>query len=282
MSAAIGVLIIGHMTVDLVPGGRELGGTVSYAAPTYAAFGHNVAILTSAAANEPLLQELAPFAKLRVLPAAASLTYENVYSERGRRQYVRATARPLPASAAPEAWLDAPYLHLGPLAGEIEPGEMAQRFPRATKMLTLQGMMRRWDDDGLVKLRHWYDEEALERFDIVVYSEEDVQQFPQLTDRVRRVCPHLVVTNGRNGGTHYHDGGAWHYESMEVEPLDLTGAGDVFAASLLASLPRLAGDVQKAVQVAGRLAAYSVTRRGLDSAPKPIEIEREMTRVLED
>ncbi len=282
MSAEIDVLVIGHITVDIVPGGRELGGTVSYAAATYAAFGHRVAILTSAARNEPLLQELAPFAELRVLPAEASLTYENVYDERGRRQYVRATARPLPASAVPKAWLDAPYLHLGPLAGEIEPREMARLFPTATRMLTMQGMMRRWDADGLVRLRHWRDEEALERFDIVVYSEEDVQQFPQLTERVRRLCPHLIVTNGRKGGTHYHDGGARHYESIEVEPLDLTGAGDVFAASLLASLPRLGGDVHKAAQAAGRLAAYSVTRRGLDSAPKPQEIEREITRVLED
>ena len=282
MSAAIDVLVVGHMTVDLVPGGRELGGTVSYAAPTYTAFGHNVAILTSAARKEPLLKQLAPFARLRVLPATASLTYENVYGACGRRQYVRATARPLPASEVPENWTDAPYLHLGPLAGEIEPREMAQRFPNAIKMLTLQGMMRRWDADGLVKLRHWYDEEALERFDIVVYSEEDVQQFPQLTERIRRVCAHLVVTNGRNGGTHYHDGGARHYDSIEVEPLDLTGAGDVFAASLLASLARMGGDVHKAVQVAGRLAAYSVTRSGLDSAPKPLEIRREIARVLKD
>ena len=282
MTADIDVVVIGHMTVDLVPGGRELGGTVSYAAATYAAFGHKAAILTSAARNEPLLHELEPFAELRVLPAPASLTYENVYGERGRRQYVRATARPLPASSLPDAWLNAPYLHLGPLAGEIDPREMAQRFPSATKMLTMQGMMRRWDEDGLVGLRHWYDEEALQLVDIVVYSEEDVQKYPQLTDRVRRLCPHLLVTNGRHGGTHYHDGGARHYASIDVEPLDLTGAGDVFAASLLASLPRLGGDVHKAVQVAGRLAAYSVTRRGLDSAPKPQEIERETARVFED
>lgn len=282
MTAEIDVLVIGHMTVDLVPGGRMLGGTVSYAAPAYAAFGHNVGILTSAARDEPLLQHLMPFAKLKVLPAATSLTYENVYSECGRQQYVRATAQPLRFADVPVSWTDAPYLHLGPLAGEIDPREMAQHFPDATKMLTLQGLMRRWSDDGLVKFRRWFDEQALTCIDIVVYSEEDIHQYPQLTDQVRRVCEHLVVTNGRNGGSYYHDGGVLHYDSIAVEPHDLTGAGDVFAASLLGALAQLRGNVAKAVQVAGRLAAYSVTRSGLDSAPTPAEIEREIAKVFKE
>ena len=70
-----------------------------------------------------------------------------------------------------------------------------------------------------------------------------------------------------------------HYDSIALQPRDLTGAGDVFAASLLGALPRLNGDVGKAVQVAGRLAAYSVTRAGLDSAPTVAEIESEMQRI---
>ena len=169
-----------------------------------------------------------------------------------------------------------PFVHLGPLAAEIDPREMAENFPDATIMLTLQGMMRRWDADGLVKFRRWFDESALELIDIVVFSEEDVHQYPQLTDESRRVCKHLVVTNGRNGGTYYHDGGSMHYDSVLVQPRDLTGAGDVFAASLLGVLPRLAGDVVKSIQVAGRLAAYSVTRAGLDSAPTAAEIDAEL------
>ncbi|PJF33931.1 MAG: hypothetical protein CUN57_00865, partial [Phototrophicales bacterium] len=80
MTSEIDVLLIGHMTADLVPGGRMLGGTVSYAAPTYAAFGHRVGILTSAAYNESLLKYLLPFGKLMVIPSENSLTYENIYT----------------------------------------------------------------------------------------------------------------------------------------------------------------------------------------------------------
>ena len=131
----------------------------------------------------------------------------------------------------------------------------------------------------MVKFRRWCDEDALKLIDIVVYSEEDIHQYPQLTEKARRFCKHLVVTNGRNGGSYYHDGGAMHYDSLAVQPRDLTGAGDVFAASLLASLPSVSGDVAKAVRLAGRLAAYSVTRAGLQSAPTAAEIECELQRL---
>ena len=276
MTTAIDVLLIGHMTVDLAPGGRMLGGTVSYAAPTYAAFGHRVGIVTSAAANEPLLEQLRSHGELIVLPSDQSLTYENVYNKSGRQQYVRATASPIALSDVPDEWKSAPYVHLGPLAGEIDPLEMARGFPAATIMLTMQGLMRRWDDGGLVRFRRWFDEDALKQIDIVVYSEEDVHQFPQLTNEIRPVCQHLVVTNGRNGGTYYHCGESIRYDSIAVEPHDLTGAGDVFAASLLGSLSALGGDVASAVRAAGKLAAYSVTRGGQKSAPTAAEIAIEL------
>ena len=279
MTSAIDILLIGHLTVDLVPGGRMLGGTISYAAPTYAACGHKVGILTSAAVDEPLLGQLLPFGELSLRPAENSLTYENVYSDSGRTQYIRATANFLRYSDVPVGWTQAPYVHLGPLAAELDPREVAEHFPKATIMLTPQGMMRDWSDDGQVKFRRWFDERALEQIDIVVYSEEDVSQYPQFTDAARRVCKHLVVTNGRKGGTYYHAGGSMHYDSLLVTPQDLTGAGDVFAASLLGALPMLSGDVAKAVQVAGKLAAYSVTRAGLASAPTADEIKYEIERV---
>lgn len=282
MKSEIDVLIIGHLTADLVPGGKMLGGTVSYAAPTYAALGHRVGVLTSAAYDEALVGELLPFASLAVFPAASSLTYENVYSASGRQQFVRSTARPLSSDDIPVGWLGAPLVHLGPLAAELDPLQMAQCFEQATIMLTLQGMMRCWDDDGLVRYRRWLDSEALRLVDIIVYSEEDIHAYPQLTDEIRQFGNHLVVTNGRAGGTYYCGNEKWHYQSMDVQPSDLTGAGDVFAACLLGLLPMVEYDYCKAVTIAGRLAAYSVTRSGVNSAPTTVEIENELQNTTED
>ena len=281
MTSAIDVLLIGHLTADLAPGGRALGGTVAYAAPTYAAFGHRVGIVTSAAAGEPLLDELRPFGELVVLPSERTLTYENVYSASGRRQYVRATASPIGAGDVPNEWMSARYLHLGPLAREIDPLEMARAFPKATVMLTLQGMLRRWDEDGLVKFRHWFDADALALIDIVVFSEEDVRELSQFIDELRRVCRHLVVTSGSRGGAYYHCGEVMPYDSVAVDARDLTGAGDVFAAALLGSLAALNGDVASAARLAGRLAAYSVTRSGPASAPTATEIASELAHATE-
>ena len=270
------------MTVDLVAEGRMLGGTVSYAAPTYAAFGRRVGILTSAAPDEPLVDHLRAHGEVVTLPSERSLTYENVYSECGRQQFVRATASPITFDDVPAGWNSAPYIHLGPLAGEIDPAEMARGFPDSMIMLTLQGMLRRWDADGLVQFRRWFDEEALRLISIVVYSEEDVHQFPQLTEEIRRICKHVLVTNGRKGGTYYHAGEAKHYDSISVEPRDLTGAGDVFAASLLSSLPAVGNRIEIAARIAGKLAAYSVTRAGLESAPTAAEIALVLRRFHKD
>ena len=181
-----------------------------------------------------------PFGDLVVLPGTSSLTYENVYSDSGRQQYVRATARPLTAADVPVGWISAPLVHLGPLAAELDPLNMAERFETSTVMLTLQGMMRRWNADGLVRFRRWFDDAALRLIDIIVYSEEDIQEYPQLTDEIRQFGNHLVVTNGRTGGTYYHVAEEWHFQSMDVQPSDLTGAGDVFRG-MLAGAPANGG-----------------------------------------
>ena len=282
MQSDIDVLVIGHMTADLTPAGTMLGGTVAYAAAVYAAFGHRVGILTSAAYDEALLGQLMRYGDVVSLPAETSLTYENVYSATGRQQFVRATARQLRYGDVPVGWTNAPYVHLGPLAAELDPLEMASGFPDAAVLLTPQGMMRRWDDGGLVRFRTWFDAAALRHIDIVVYSEEDILQQPTLTERLRAAGAHLIVTNGRDGGVYYHGDETMPYDSLDVVPVDLTGAGDVFAAALLGVLPLVNGDMRRAVKIAGRLAAYSVTRIGLDSAPTPAEIQRELARSRKD
>ena len=103
-----------------------------------------------------------------------------------------------------------------------------------------------------------------------------------MTDKVRGLARHLIVTNGRHGGTYYNSGGEMRYASLDVMPLDLTGAGDVVAASLLGVLPLVDNDMRKAVIIAGRLAAYSVTRSGLDSAPTSEEIAAAIKLFKED
>ncbi len=273
-------LLIGHMTADLTPGGRVPGGTVSYAARTAAAFGINVGLLTSAENNEPLLSAVTPYADTVSIPAEETTTYENIYLPTGRVQYVRGVAARLSAKDIPAHFAAAPLVHLAPIAGELD-NDIAQPFKGATVLLTLQGWLRRWDANGRVHFKRWFEPETLKHIDIVVFSEEDIVESPDMEAAFASAVKHLFVTRAEKGGTYYHNGVPTPYTTPAVELVHPTGAGDVFAAALLASLPIFNQDIFKATTVAARLAAISVTRFGLESAPTPDEVNAAIAYVKE-
>jgi len=270
MSESPDLVLIGHLTADITADGRVAGGTVSYAARTATAFGLNVGVLTSAAPDESLLNAISPYASLHVLPSEQTTTFENIYSQEGRVQYVRGVAAPLHAQDVPEAWLNAPFVHIAPIANEVQ-WDVAARFPHATVMLTLQGWLRRWNDTGLVRFKPWHDTRVLKHIDVVVFSEEDIAEAPEIEALYAASVKHVLVTRAERGGTYYHCGKPMTFSTPSVELVNPTGAGDVFAASLLASLRAFDGDYGAAIQVAARLAALSVTRSGLYGAPTPDE-----------
>lgn len=265
-------LLIGHMTADLTPTGRLPGGTVSYATRTAASFGLRVALLTSAIENDPLLASLTPYGEIVSLPAAETTTYENIYLPTGRVQYVRGVAAPLTAQDVPAHFLGAPLVHLAPIADEIDPN-IAHTFKDATVLLTLQGWLRRWDAEGRVSFKRWFDPDVLKSINIVVFSEEDIVESPQLETEFAGAVEHLFITRAEKGGTYYHWGNPFHYTTPQVELVNPTGAGDVFAAALLASLPALNNDLHAAIHVAARLGAVAVTRNLLEGAPTPDEVQ---------
>lgn len=265
-------LLIGHMSADLTPQGRLPGGTVSYATRTAAAFGLRVAVLTSSTADEPLLASMTPYGEVVSKPSAETTTYENIYLPTGRVQYVRGVAAKIGASDLPPHFIGAPLVHLAPLTDEVDP-QIAHTFKDSTVLLTLQGWLRRWDADGRVHFKRWYDPAVLESIDIVVFSEEDIIESPQLEQEFAGSVQHLFVTRAEKGGTYYHNGEAIHYTTPHVELVNPTGAGDVFASSLLASLPALDNNMRAAIRVAARLGAISVTRYLLDGAPTPEEVQ---------
>jgi sugar/nucleoside kinase (ribokinase family) len=267
-------ILIGHLTADLTPTGRTLGGTVSYAARVIQSFGLDVGMLTSAAPDEPLIEQLSPYvAEMVVLPASATSTFENIYTPTGRVQYVRGVASKIVASDIPAQWLSAPLVHLAPLTDEVDP-QIAHQFKNSTTLLTLQGWLRRWHADGRVHFKSWFDSDVLNDIDIVVFSEEDIAEAPELEAQFAGVVKHLFVTRAERGGTYYHWGQPVTYSTPQVELVHPTGAGDVFAASLLCGLHVTGGDMDRSIRIAAELAAVSVTRVGLDSAPTPQEVKQ--------
>jgi 1D-myo-inositol 3-kinase len=278
------VLLIGHITADVLPNEgpavRVLGGTVSYAARTYWAFGLRVGILTSAAADEPLLDELLPYAQIINVLATHTTTFENRYGPAGRTQYLLQRAGALGAAQLPHAWRSVSgIVQLAPLADEVD-AQMIGAFATrpALCFATLQGWLRQWDSNGRVQFRAWADAAALAALDFAIFSEEDVSAQPQIAERWRPHLRHMVQTQGERGGEVYHADSITRYSTPPVAVVSPTGAGDVFAAALAAALWRgLAWP--RALVLAARLAATCVTRPGILGTPTTHEVQAALATV---
>lgn len=254
-------LLIGTITADIVANGRILGGTVSYAAPIARLFGHDIRILSSANPDDSLLSPLFELAETKIVPAEHTPTFSNIYKPTGRQQIVHQTAKTVDPSMLPDAWKNSDLVHLAPLADDVD-YRFATQFPNAKVLLTPQGYMRRWGADGIVHFKEFLDKDVLGAIDILVLSKQDILAAPELEMEFPKYADHVVVTDGENGGAYYHNGDSMHYNAFPATELDPTGAGDVFAASLLASLPFVNFDMPSALVVAARLAALAVTVKG--------------------
>lgn len=215
-------VLIGHITADLTPQGRIAGGTVSYAARTAAAFGWRVGIVTSCRPDEPLLDPFRSFADIHIIPADETTTYENIYTDHGRLQYVRGRAGEILAENIPDKLRSAPLVHLAPIADEIRSG-VAAYFGESTILATLQGWMRQWGPDQVVHFKPFDHENLLKRVDVVVFSEEDIAAAPETEAWVSARARHTFVTRAEKGGSYYHDGQHDSYTTPKVSVVEPTG-----------------------------------------------------------
>jgi sugar/nucleoside kinase (ribokinase family) len=249
-----------------------LGGTVSYASPVARCFNHRVGIITSGAANEPLFETLKPYLADYVYhPALETSTFENIYEGRKRIQYLHHRAALLTPDLVPNDWRSVKLVHLAPLTDEVDTA-LVDLFPDAMIMVTPQGWMRQWGEDKRVFFKRFFDERVLRKVDMVVMSRQDIAEAPELEQEYAPLVKHLIVTDGSSGGTYYRNGVPEQYDAYPVQEVEPTGAGDVFATALLASLPRVGHDMHRAVRVAARLAALSVTRAGIENTVTAEEV----------
>lgn len=281
-------MVIGHVTRDLnvsssqpsrgefQTGRHRLGGSAAYAARTARALGCRVGVVTSAAPDLELDEELGDV-RIAVHAAQASTTFLNIYGG-GRRQVIRSVARPIDPAAVPDHW-HASLVHIGPVANECDPS-LVMSFPGAFIGVTPQGWMRGWDDAGDVTPRPWSDAtRILPHADAVVLSEEDVAGDRSLAADFARQTRCLVLTEGASGCTIYAAGDVQRIPAPTVRKVDPTGAGDVFAASFFYALQRTQNPAE-AARFANCCAARSVTRSGLSGSPRTEEVARCRRKII--
>lgn len=225
------LLAAGHVTWDEVGGRDVLGGAVSYAALAARQLGWDVAVLTSAGPEFDPAREL-PGIDVRLQPAARTTRFVNSYADGVRQQRMPARSADLDPGLVPEAWRRPDALLLAPVAGELGPG-FAHAFEAAAVGAIAQGYLRATDDDGHVHAARWRDPGAdLAGVHLLALSETDLPDGTRPSDLLRYV-PLVAVTRGWRGAALLSREGEQPVASLPRPEVDPTGAGDVFAATLL-------------------------------------------------
>jgi len=258
------------MTIDLTPNGPILGGTAAYAGLTASALGLRTVVVTSAGPG----LNLKPLANLNVttLPSETSTVFENSVQAGQRHQRLHSRAQSISAMDVPLAWRTTGIVHLAPVAQEVDP-QAIDVLSYSFLGVTPQGWMRSWDEDGNVNFRPWNDAASLlQSAEATVFSLEDVGGDESIIADMAQTSRVLVVTEGPRGARVYWRGQRRDFEAPQIEEIDSTGSGDIFATCFFIRLQQTR-DPWKAARFANLLAAASVARTGLDSVPDSGEIK---------
>lgn len=272
--AAPDFLVIGHMTRDEHPDGSfTLGGAVTFASIAARNLGYRVGILTSAAADFPEPELLHDIEIVR-LPSATTTTFQNIYTDHKRQQYVRDVAAHIHASDIPAEWQSAKIVLLGPLTNEVD-ADVAQAFsPETLVAASPQGWMRQWDETGRVKPRPWTQaHEILPHTDALILSEEDLGGYHERLTSYVELAPLVALTRGAHGVTIYRrQERPLEVPAFPTRAVDPTGAGDSFAAGFMIRLHET-NDPLQAARFGNATASLAIASRGAATMPTRAEVE---------
>lgn len=265
-------LLVGTVTKDLLPNHDFVtGGTITYAGMTVKQLGWRPTIITAAASDFAPPAYLAN-ADWRILPSNETTTFRNEYTPHGRRQTIGPIARSITAADIPANCRQATLVHLCPLAQDVEPS-VAGVFEDSLLVATPQGWLRQWDQQGFVSLGKWQGAaQILPRLHVAVISSEDVEDNWSLAETWAAQLSILIVTQGHEGCTIFSQGKTIRVPPRAAQPVDPTGAGDVFAAAFFIRFHET-NQLWDAAYFANVTASMAIERSGPEGVPGRTEIE---------
>ena len=270
-------LVIGHITVDITPAGPMMGGTAAYAALNARQHGLKVGIYTSFGL-ELSLDDLSGIQIINK-PTSASSTFENIYTETGRIQKIWSVGATLDVNDLPEVWKRSKIIHLAPVANEIAPFHPSALNAEILGA-TPQGWLRTWDETHAIHSGTWNEAIApILQESVAVLSSEDLNHDEAAIEQYVHTCKMLAITEGNKGSRLYWNGDVRKFPTRKVVELDPTGAGDIFASSFFIRL-LATRDPWEASRYANQVAAFSVTRKGMDSIPTREELKLALVEVI--
>ncbi len=247
--------IIGHIAIDRItlPSGyrfTSIGGPPTYAGFSARLLGASVVVISSVGydfRDEYLMRFTRAAIPLKYIRRSTKPTtkFEIVYFEDWSRS-LRLLSRCEVICSFPKNEVKAKAVLVAPICGEVDTCLLNEisRMSDVFKVIDVQGLVRRFDENGVVSISRWslsYD--LLSKFDVVKASrEEAIMAFncPHPIDAIRFLnrlgVRFPIVTLGGEGvmvGT--ANGKALYLPAYPVYLVDPTGCGDVFLGTFTMS-----------------------------------------------
>ncbi len=257
------LVAIGHVTFDETPSGVRPGGSAYYVALAARRLGLEVGLLTSVAPDFP--SDVVP-AGITVATVSSLRTTRYRVGEVGgsRTLTLLSRAEDIGIQHLPEEWKSAPLAVLCPVVGEVDPA-LVSAFDDASLAVLPQGWMRTRGKDGVMGPQPWEDaDDVLPLTQLLVLSEEDVPGSEETAVKWFDQVPLGAITRARRGATLYVNGEPYHVAPDRAAETDPTGAGDVFATTLLIEYQRV-GDAWEAAAAAACAGAATVEGTGAEA-----------------
>jgi len=287
--------IVGHLTVDeIIFGGKRctsMGGVACYASLSARALGAEVKIFSRIGRDFPeeYLKVLmkAGIDTSHIMVDEYSTRFRIIYSEEKRTLRILSRAGDIDLNLKDHLGSDAVYL--GPVAWELSL-ESVKFFSEGFRRTALdpQGLMRTAGEDGFIKLRQL--DLDIPNLWVLRISREEAKMLSgsrnpyQILDWLRNLGAEItILTLGRLGAFIAHGEEIFKVPSYRVEPVDPTGAGDVFGGSFLTSLLE-SGDIRWAASIGSAMASIVVEKPSFQAllSPKVLEeAERRAEQILE-
>lgn len=274
MNAEINYLSIGHCCHDIKKEGYGLGGAASYSALVAKSLGKNPAVFTSVGTDFLFENK---FRKLKIpfinIPAEYTTVFENVYTEKGRTQFLHQRAKTIGIEHCPNILRDTEIIHLGLIADDLNFSSMSL-LSGGLIGASIQGCLREWDDNGLISPCEM-DWSLLKSIDIVIISDEDIEGIESALEKILKYVDHVVLTLGEQGAKVFHKGKEQYFPAFPTSIVDTTGAGDVFSTAYLIEFQG-SGDVSSASIFAHCAASIICKSEGLYHLPSLEDVQKKV------
>ena len=218
---------------------------------------------------------------VRRAPIDHGPVFDNRQTPTGRVQFSDGPSDPIPVAALPADWRAPTAAILAPVAGELG-NDWATAFePRTTIAVGLQGFVRKLVPRARVEPLPLTRSRPVERAQMLLISAEDVAGGAPPLAELLDPKQELVLTQGEAGALYVHGTARRYVPSLpKRDPVDATGAGDVFLGAWVAArLLAANAEPWRALVTASAMASLSVQARTIAEFPTTTELCEVLVRL---